>query len=87
MAGWEIRVGALGGGLPVRAFRQVAICTVVPLVPTGVCFGGFLLERVLGAPVGCFWMRLWNCGLWSWCVVMGGWECPSFDQRWLGTVC
>ena len=87
MAGWEIRVGALGGGLPVRAFRQVAICTVVPLVPTGVCFGGFLLERVLGVPVGCFWMRLWNCGLWSWCVVMGGWECPSFDQRWLGTVC
>ena len=36
---------------------------------------------------GMFWMRLWNCGLWSWCVVMGGWECPSFDQRWLGTVC
>ena len=54
VAGWEIRVGALGGGLPVRAFRQVAICTVVPLVPTGVCCGGFLLERVLGASVGCF---------------------------------
>ena len=54
MAGWENRIGALGGGLPVRSFRQVAICKVVPLVPTGVRYGGFLLERVLGALVGCF---------------------------------
>ena len=54
VAGWENRIGALGGGLPVRAFRQVAICEVVPLVPTGVSYGGFLLDRVLGASVGCF---------------------------------
>ena len=54
MAGWEIRIGALGGGLPVRAVRHVVICEVVPLVPTGVVYGGFLLERVLGASVGRF---------------------------------
>ena len=54
MAGWENRIGALGGGLPVRAFRPVAICKVVPLVPTGFSYGGFLLERVQGASVGCF---------------------------------
>ena len=35
MADWENRIGALGGGLPVRAFRPVSICKVVPLVPTG----------------------------------------------------
>ena len=39
-AGWENRIGALGGGLPVRAFRLVSICKVVPLVPTGVMYGG-----------------------------------------------
>ena len=36
MAGWEFRFGALSGGLPVRVFRQVAICKVVPLGLTGV---------------------------------------------------
>ena len=54
VAGWEFRVGALSGGLSVRVFRQVAICKVVPLGPTGVRHGGSLLDRVLGASVGCF---------------------------------
>ena len=35
VAGWENRIGVLGGGLLVRAFRPVSICKVVPLVPTG----------------------------------------------------
>ena len=30
---------------------------------------------------GTFLMRLWNCGLGSWCGVMGNWECPSFVQK------
>ena len=53
MAGWEFQ-GALSGGRPVRVFRQVAICKVSPLVPTGVRYGGSLLVRVLGASVGRF---------------------------------
>ena len=34
-AGWENRIGSLGGGLLVRAFGLVSLCKVVPLVPTG----------------------------------------------------
>ena len=46
MAGWENRIGVLGGGLLVRAFRPVSLCEVVPLVPTGYSWGVFMLERV-----------------------------------------
>ena len=35
MAGWENRIGVLGGGLPVKAIRPVSLCVVVPLEPTG----------------------------------------------------
>ena len=54
VAGWEFRVGELSGGLPVRVFRLVVICKVIPLVPTGVRYGGSLLDGVLVASVGCF---------------------------------
>ena len=35
VAGWENRIGVLGGGLPVRLIRPVSLCVVVPLEPTG----------------------------------------------------
>ena len=52
MAGWEFRVGALSGGQPVGVFLNVAICEVIPLVPTRDGCGGSLLEWVLVASGG-----------------------------------
>ena len=54
VAGWEFRVGALCGGQPGGVFLNVAICEVIPLVPTRDGYGGSLLEWVLVASVGYF---------------------------------
>ena len=34
-AGWENRIGALGGGLPVKVIRPVSLSLVVPVEPAG----------------------------------------------------
>ena len=46
MAGWEFRVGELGGGQLRGVFLAVANCQVIPLVPIWGGCGGSLLGWV-----------------------------------------